>query len=316
MMKIYRHINEVEFSNDRVITVGTFDGVHTGHHTILEKMRDIAKSNNIESMVITFEPHPQLIVKSPLKKNIKLLTTTDEKIELLEKHGIDSVLIIEFTKEFSLTSPEVFIEDILLKKIGMSNFLIGYDHLFGKDRKGNYDLLQHIGSRYNFKIERLTAHQEDNIIVSSTQIRNLICEYQVEEANKLLGYNYFLNGKVVLGNQLGRKIGFPTLNIKQDNEYKLMPANGVYLTAVYYHDKKYYGMGNIGVRPTLTDDKVPTLEINLFDFDDDIYGQEVKAEFIKFIRPEKKFPSVDELIEQLHKDKENCINLIKSFYIS
>ena len=314
-MKIYRSLSEVEFKSDRIITVGTFDGVHTGHYSILSKMKELAKLNNAETMVITFDPHPQIIVKSPLKKHIQLLTNTDEKIELLEKMGIDSVLIIEFNKEFSMTSPEVFIEDILIKKIGMSNFLIGYDHLFGRDRRGNFELLKQFSNKYNFSINRLDVHLEDNIIVSSTQIRNLISEYQIEEANKLLGYNYFINGTVVVGNQLGRKIGFPTINIEPNSEYKLIPANGVYLTEIYYEDKKYFGMGNIGLRPTLTDDKIPTLEINIFDFDSDIYGCKVKAEFIKFIRAEQKFPSVDELITQLNNDKLNCISLIKNFYI-
>jgi riboflavin kinase / FMN adenylyltransferase len=314
-MKIYRSINEVQYNPNRIITVGTFDGVHSGHLTIISKMKELAALNNYEPMVITFEPHPQLIVKNPLKKKIHLLSTCNEKIELLENYKIDSVLIIEFNQEFSMTSPEIFIKEILLKKIGMKSFLIGYDHLFGKDRKGNFELLKQFSEKYNFEIERLSAHQEDNMIVSSTQIRNLISEYQVEEANKLLGYNYYINGKVVIGNQLGRKIGFPTLNIEADSEYKLIPANGVYLTSVYLNEKKYFGMGNIGLRPTLTDDKIPTVEINLFDFDADVYGTNVKAEFIRFIRPETKFPSVDELICQLNKDKQNCLNLIKYFYI-
>ncbi len=314
-MKIYRSIDEVPFNSDRIITVGTFDGVHSGHLTILSRMKELAQQNNYQTMVITFDPHPQQIVKSPLKKSIQLLTTTDEKIELLEHYGIDSVLIIEFNKAFSMTPPEVFIEEYLLKQIGMKRFLIGYDHLFGRDRKGNFDLLKQFSNKYQFEIDRLSAHQEDNMIVSSTQIRNLIIQYQVEEANKLLGYNYFINGQVVVGNQLGRKIGFPTLNIKPYSEYKLIPANGVYLTKVTHNGNKYFGMCNIGVRPTLTDDKLPTVEINLFDFDYDIYGDAVKAEFISFIRPETKFPSVDELINQLYKDQQNCFNLIKNFYI-
>ena len=312
-MTIYNSLSEIEYDKKRTITVGSFDGVHRGHLEIIKKLISEAKENDTKSLLITFDPHPQLIVKNPLRSEIFILNELSEKIEILTNLGLDELLVINFTPEFSQHSPDSFIKEILNDKIGFAKILVGYDHLFGKDRKGNYNLLLNYGRDYNFSIEKMNALTSEDTIISSTEIRNLLKSHRIGEANTLLGYNYSVSGTVVVGNQLGNKIGFPTVNIKPDSEHKLIPARGVYLTKVTYDNKKYWGMGNIGLRPTLTDDKKETLEINIFDFDKNIYGEHVKAEFYKFIRQEIKFSGVDKLIEQLRQDKENCMKLRNMF---
>ncbi len=313
MMTIYNSLSEIKYDKNRTITVGSFDGVHRGHLEIIKTLTEEAAASNTKSLLITFEPHPQLIVKNPLRSEISILNDLHEKIEVLSKLGLDELLVIPFTTEFSQITPENFILDILNKRIGISKILIGYDHLFGKDRKGDYNQLLNYAKDYGFKVDKLNALTVDDMIISSTEIRKLIKTHQIEEANILLGYNYSVSGEVVVGNQLGNKIGFPTVNIKPDNEHKLLPARGVYLAKVTYDEVKYWGMANIGLRPTLTDDKRETLEINIFDFDENIYHKRVKAEYLKFIRQEVKFEGVDKLIEQLKRDKENCIKLRNMF---
>jgi riboflavin kinase/FMN adenylyltransferase len=312
-MIVYESLENIDYSKNRVISVGSFDGVHSGHKALIQKIKSEASINSAKSMLITFDPHPQIVVKNPLRSAIEILNSKAEKIKLLEKSGLDELLIIPFDIEFSMLGAQEFVEKILIGKVGFSKILVGYDHLFGKDRKGDYDLLSALSQKYDFSIEKFDARICDGEAISSSRIRNLLKNCEIEEANKLLSYNYIVEGEVVVGNKIGRTIGFPTANIKPFEPHKALPGNGVYLTKFYIGAETYFGMANIGLRPTVTEDKFATLEINIFDFDRMIYGESVCAEFIKFIRPEQKFDGIESLIEQLKRDKQNCKKLINMF---
>lgn len=310
-MKIYHSLEEIDFNQNTILTIGTFDGVHKGHKQILQKLVDESKLYNLRNLVITFEPHPQIIIQKPGKPEITLLTTIRERLELFESSGIENVLIIEFTNDFSKIEPELFIEDYLVKAIGVKKVIIGYDHSFGKNRKGNYELLSKFGETYNFKVEKADPYLENGQIISSTLIRNLLKDNKLNEANKLLGYNYFVKGFVQFGRGMGAQLGYPTANVKSKNVHKLLPGNGVYIVYSIIDEKEYYGIANIGVRPTLTNDTKPTLEVHYLDFDDDIYEKEVTVHFLEFIRYEIKFQNTDELVLQIKKDEKYARKYIK-----
>lgn len=311
-MQVYREISNCPKSR-RIITLGSFDGVHRGHVSVLHSLVQEAKKNNCKSMVVTFDPHPQLVINNPNRPPLQLLNDLNEKLLHLEACGIDEVMIIPFTKEFSQLSPDKFILDILLKEIGFEEMLAGYDNLFGANRGGNFTLLRQLSETNNFKVKQLQCFTTGETVISSTKIRKLIAETKLQEANNLLGYAYTVSGKIVHGNKLGRKIGFPTINIEATNPHKLLPGHGVYLTKVRIDNEIYFGMANIGCRPTLTDDKQTTLEINIFDFDKDVYSKPVTAIFYKHIRDEIKYNGLQELIQALQTDKDNCIKLLKEF---
>lgn len=311
-MKIYRNIDEVPYNRSRIITAGTFDGVHLGHQKILTRIKDISREIDGDSMIITFDPHPQIVLRKKDLEPIKLLTTLKEKIKLFERNGVDELLVINFTNEFALTTPRAYVEEILFDKIGFQKILVGYDHFFGKNREGNFNLLQTLSKELGFEVEQISAFILDEIVISSTKIRNSLFVNNIELANKLLGYDYFIDGIVVRGDGRGKKLGFPTANIQFDNEYKLVPSNGVFLIYTILDNRKYFGMANLGVRPTFETSQAKTLEVYFFDFKDDLYGRKLSLFFKKFIRPEYKFNSVDDLLIQLKKDEEFCRNLIKS----
>lgn len=299
-----------------VLTIGTFDGVHAAHQKIIERLNQLAKKINGKSVLVTFDPHPQTVVQNPLKPaTIQLLTTNEEKEHLLALQNIDYVVITPFTPEFANQSAEAYIQNFLIQNFEPHTIVIGYDHLFGKNRTGNFAMLQQYAPIYNFKVEEIPAHEIDNCIISSTQIRNNLLKGNVLEANKLLNYDYFIMGKIIEGKQLGRTIGFPTANVQPLENNKLIPKIGVYAVyATLENDPNIYnGMMNIGYRPTVDSNaKEPTIEVHLLDFEGDIYNKIIKVCMVNRIRDEQKFENIDALIQQLHSDKQSAQTILEN----
>ncbi len=292
-----------------ILTIGVFDGVHQGHLSILSRLKQIAKDQEGESVVLTLWPHPRIVLNKDVE-NLRLLTNIDEKKFLLSKTGIDHLIVLPFTKEFSQLTACEFIEQYLVQRIGVKHLVVGYNHQFGKDRKAGYEFLQGCADKYGFQIEKLDVKLVENDSVSSTKIRNFLTSGYLETANKYLGYEYFISGHVVEGNQIGRKIGFPTANIKIPEPYKQVPKDGVYAVRVRLNGESFFGMLNIGSRPTVE----PTLgskniEVHIFDFNQKIYNQTITVSFVKRIRDEKKFNGLEELTAQLHQDKKEIQKL-------
>jgi riboflavin kinase / FMN adenylyltransferase len=308
-VKIYHRIEDFKPVKNAIVTTGTFDGVHLGHQAILKRMIEDAREVDGETVVITFHPHPRIVLHID-SSNLKFISTQKRKIERLEAVGIDNLIIIEFTKAFSRTTSESFIKDFIVDPIKPYKLVVGYDHHFGKNRIGDFKLLYDLGQKFDFKVERLPAQDVENIAVSSTKIRKALEAGDVAKANKLLGYPYSICGRVVRGNQVGRKIGFPTANIETPGEYKLITAGGVYACRVMHDGLQYDGMSNIGVRPTVADGEL-TIEVNIFDFNKEIYEEEITILFIDRIRDEQKFAGLDELKAQLEKDKEKVKKLLQ-----
>lgn len=310
-LKIYKNLEDTITIKNPVLTTGTFDGVHLGHMRILNRLNILSNECNGESVLFTFFPHPRMVL-FPDDKNIKLLNTQSEKIKLLEQAGVKHLIIFPFTKEFSRLSALEYVRDILVNKIGIKKLVIGYDHHFGRNREGNIHNLTELASLYNFDVEEIPALEIDNINISSTKIRNALNEGRIEDANKLLGYNYMINGIVVQGDKIGRSIGFPTANIKLPDSYKLIPADGVYIVKTTVRKKIYYGMLNIGYKPTLKDNSAKSIEVNLFDFKSEIYNEIINIEFLKWLRNEKKFNALNELQQQLIHDKEQALGYLQT----
>ena len=308
-MKVYRSIDHFPSDINTVITIGTFDGLHKGHQFILNRLNEIAEKQKAESVLLTFFPHPRHVLFHE-DQGLKLLNTIDEKIKELEKLGVQHFIIHEFTKEFSRIKPLNFIRDILVNKLNMRYMVVGYDHHFGRNREGSFDELKELTQLYNFELEEIPAQEAKDVTISSTKVRKALLEGEIEKANVLLGYNYLLSGKVIYNNQIGRKIGFPTANIQVNNDNKLVPKDGVYAVEVYVDEKKYYGMLNIGFRPTIENNH-HQIEVNIFDFAKQIYGQEIYVRLVKRIRAEKKFIDIEALQDQLRKDKNNCKRYFK-----
>lgn len=304
-MKIYQSLNEFKPSKKAIVTLGTFDGVHLGHFAILDKICNIAKQENLVSVLLTFFPHPRLIVSND--SEIKMLNTMAEKAMLLEKKGIQNFIIHPFDKLFSELSPREFVEKVLVNQLNIQKIIIGYDHKFGKNRAADFNDLIAFGKEFGFEVEEIPAKQVDEVAVSSTKIRNSLLEGNISLANAYLGYSYMLSGNVVKGNQLGRTIGFPTANIEVSENYKLIPKNGVYVVSAIVNNQTIFGMMNIGIKPTLGDN-VPTIEVHLLDFSEDIYGQEIQVNVIERLRDEQKFESFEALKSQLEIDKTNTVD--------
>ncbi len=307
-MKIYNKLIDFQAIGNAVVTTGTFDGVHVGHVKIIKRLVEITKKIGGESVLLTFWPHPRVIV-SPSNDDIKLLSTIDEKSEILAKLGIDHLVILPFTREFSELSSEQYIEDILTEGLGTKVLVIGYDHRFGRNREGGIDYLLKHSDRFKIKIEEISRQEIENITISSTKIRNAIINGKVQIANELLGRPYSFSGHVVKGRQLGRTIGFPTANVQVQKNYKLIPKNGVYACKIILRNQEYNGIMNIGNRPTV-DGVGRTQEVHIFDFNDDIYGEILKVEIIEFIREEIKFDSIEKLITQIKLDCEIAKKLL------
>ncbi|AWV97335.1 bifunctional riboflavin kinase/FAD synthetase [Arcticibacterium luteifluviistationis] len=301
-MKVYRELSEFTPLKNAVVTSGTFDGVHIGHQKIISRLLQAAKETKGESVVITFWPHPRLVV-SPDRENLRLLSNLDEKVDLLANLGVDHLLVLPFTREFSELSSEKYVEDILISGIGTETLVIGYDHRFGKNREGGFDYLKKNSERFKIDIVEIPRQEIDSLTISSTKIRKALQNGEVKIANELLGRTYSFQGLVKKGRQLGRTIGFPTANVNVSKKYKLIPALGVYAVKVHLRGDILKGVMNIGSRPTVEGTGI-TQEVHILDFDDDIYGENLKVETIDYIRPELKFDGVNELIAQIKRDCE------------
>ena len=312
-MKIFRNIIEARNIPNAVVTIGTFDGVHLGHQAIFNKMKTLAQGIGGETVVVTFQPHPRQVLNID-SSNLRFLCTPEEKLQKFEEFGIDNVVIINFTKEFSRTPSETFIKDYIIDHIKPAYIVVGYDHHFGKNRMGDFDLLNDLKKKYNFKVERIAAQDVEHIAISSTKIRNALSVGNVKSANRLLGYTYAVTAEVVVGNKIGRTLGFPTANLELPREYMLINRGGVFACLVDYNGLTYKAMANIGHRPTIGDrgEDQPIIEVNLFDFDGDLYGKQIRVRFIDRIRDEVKFDSLDELKAQLEQDRDNAYKLLEN----
>ena len=299
-MKIYNSVDSYKNDKKAIVTIGIFDGVHLGHSKILNRITQSALDLNCDSLVLTFFPHPRMVLDD--KSEIKLLNTINEKVFLIEKTGLSNLIIHPFNKAFSELSAEEFVEKILVEKLNIQKIIIGHDHRFGKNRNANIDDLIHFGKKYNFEVEQISAQEINEVSISSTKIRNALNQGNSDLATEYLGYNYLLTGIVTKGKQLGRTIGYPTANIQIKEDYKLLPKNGVYIVKSIIKNKTVFGMMNIGVRPTV-DGVTQTIEIHFFDYNDDLYEQEIVVSILKRIRDEKKFESLAALKDQLVLDK-------------
>ena len=308
-MNIFHSINEFHSDKKTIVTIGTFDGVHLGHAAILKKLTQNTQNETFESTVLTFFPHPRMVLQG--KSDLKLLNTINEKIELLEKIGIDNLIIHPFDEKFAELNAEAFVSTILVDHLRVQKIIIGYDHRFGKNRTANIDDLISFGAQYGFEVEQISAQEIDEISISSTKIRTALEEGDIQLANEYLGYSYFLSGTVVKGKQLGRTIGFPTANISLEEDYKLVPQNGVYIVRVEIDGKTIYGMMNIGFNPTVQG-KQKTIEVHLFDFDTDIYNRKIQVAILQRIRSEKKFESIELLTKQLEEDRNFSRNYLQN----
>lgn len=310
-MKIYTDLKDYIKHKNTVVTVGTFDGLHKGHKQILKVLIDKAVSIDGSSVMITFEPHPRTVVSKDF--NLKLLTTLEEKIELLQECGLDNLIIINFTKEFSQLTSEQFIKNLIIDKIGAVHMVIGHDHKFGKDRLGDEEKLREIAENNNFEVTSVKAEMFEGGIISSTLIRNSLVSGDIETVNNLLGRNYTLRGNVVKGAQRGRLLGFPTANLKLTDDRKAVPKRGVYIVECKCEGEQLFGIMNIGLRPTFGDTLELVIEVHLLNFNRDIYDADLVIDFKKRLRDEKKFESKEELIHQIEEDKIKALEFINSF---
>ena len=306
-LKLFESINEFQSTKKTILTLGTFDGVHIGHKKILERLTQNTENGKYESLVLTFFPHPRMVLQE--KSEIKLLNTIPEKSKLLEKSGIENLVIHPFNESFSRLTAEEFVHSILVNQFHIQKIIIGHDHRFGRNRTANIDNLIAFGAEYGFEVEQISAQEIQDVSVSSTKIRKALQDGNMSLANEYLGYAYFLTGEVVKGKQLGRTIGFPTANIQIKEDYKLIPKNGVYAVRTFIGQKEVFGMMNIGFNPTVNGQK-QTIEVNLFDFDADIYGEKLEISLLKYLREEQKFGSVDLLKEQLNQDKKTALEFV------
>ena len=308
-MKVSHSISRFNTAKKTIITLGTFDGVHLGHQSILKKLVNASENGKYESVVLTFFPHPRMILNQ--ENAMQLLNTIEEKTFLLEKFGINHLIIHPFDEEFSKLSAEEFVKTILVKQLNIHKIIIGYDHRFGENRTADINDLILFGKKYTFEVAQINAEEINEIAVSSTKIRTALLNGDIELANQFLGYKYFFSGNVIKGKQLGRTIGFPTANIKLTENYKLIPKNGVYIVCSTLNNKRVYGMMNIGHNPTVGENN-KTIEVHFFDVNEDLYDKTISVSILKFIRNEEKFDSIDALKFQLKKDQEFSKNYIET----
>lgn len=308
-MKIFHSIDSFHSNKKTIITIGTFDGVHIGHQKIIEKLIYNAKTSDCESLILTFFPHPRMVLQD--QSEIRLLNTIEERTDLLGKTLIDNLIIHPFNKEFSRLTAEEFVKTILVDQLNIQKIVIGYDHRFGRNRTADINDLIEFGEKYDFEVEQISAQEIQEVSVSSTKIRVALEEGNIRLANPFLGYPYFLTGTIQKGKQLGRTIGFPTANLKIEETYKLIPKKGVYIVQSILNKKTVFGIMNIGINPTVGGESI-SIEVYFLDFEADLYGQKIQVALLDYIRPEQKFDSVDLLKEQLEKDKSTAIAYIKN----
>lgn len=310
-MQVFRDLNRLPQFAHSVITIGTFDGVHSGHRDIIRKLNELAQVTGSETIIITFHPHPRHIIAP--NQPVYYLTTLEEKLEILQSLQISNVIVVPFSREFSEMDAMNYVENFLIKNFNPTCIVFGYDHKFGKNREGDINLLKSVAGQYQIRIEEIPAHITDSLTVSSSKIRNFLTEGNITEANNLLGYHYPVSGIVVKGDQIGRTLGFPTANIHVEDEHKLIPGDGVYVVDVKLKNDAatYFGLLNIGTRPTFNKTE-KRIEVYILDFDKTIYGEEIKVSFLKFLRKDKKFDSAEELIDAIHADKRHGLEYIQS----
>ena len=299
-MKIFHSINDFRSSKKTILTLGTFDGVHIGHRKILERITQNTENGKYESLVLTFFPHPRMVLQG--ESEVKLLNTLSEKIDLLEKIGVQNLVIHPFDITFSRLTAEEFVKTVLIDQFDIKKIIIGYDHRFGRNRTANIDDLIAFGKQYDFEVEQISVQEIDAVSISSTKIRNALMEGNMALANEYLGYEYFLTGTIVRGKQLGRTIDFPTANLQMEENYKLIPRNGVYVVKSTINQKTVFGMMNIGLNPTVAGENL-AIEIHFFDFDEELYDQKISVSLLEYLRPEQKFESIAFLKQQLEKDR-------------
>ena len=308
-MKIFNNLSNYSSTSKTFITIGTFDGVHVGHQKVIKRLIKGAAKKNAESLLLTFFPHPRMVLQKDV--DIKLINTIEERTTLLQKSGLDNLVIYKFDKEFAKLSALEFVRNILVNTLNVTKLFIGYDHHFGKNREGNFEQLEDYGHTYNFSVTEISQKDIDSIAVSSTKIRNAISNGEIVKANKYLGYNFMLTGEIVKGKNLGEKIGFPTANLFIKETYKLIPKTGAYLVKSTINNIVVFGMMNIGFRPTVSG-KNQTIEIHFFNFEGDLYGKTIQIEVLKFLREEQKFNSINELKSQLNRDEKLSLQIIES----
>lgn len=307
-MRVFHSIDDFEKVKAAVVTTGTFDGVHVGHRKIIARLNELAKNAGGESVILTFHPHPRMVL-FPKDHGLELISTMDEKIELLKEAGVQNLIIHPFTKEFSRTTSLDFVRDIIVDKLGTQTLVIGYDHHFGRNREGSFEHLKEYGPLYGFKVEEISVQDVDDVAVSSTKIRRALKEGDVATAEKYLSFPFQLTGRVIHGDKLGRKLGFPTANLAVEDETKMIPANGVYAAYVYINGEKFKGMLNIGVRPTVEGEH-QRIEVHIIDFDSEIYDKEISLHLKSKIRDEKKFKDLEQLKERLAIDRINALRVL------
>lgn len=303
-MKIFRHLDSSNYDKNSIVTVGTFDGVHRGHRVVIQKLQALKNKFGGRTVIVTFDPHPRLVLRNHVSE-IKLLSTTHERLEVFEQLGIDVVYVLKFTPEFAEHSAEEFLKKYLVEGIGLEHLVLGFDHSFGKNREGNYEFLVKLTDKYKFDLYKVDELKGESRI-NSTSIRNLLAQGNLPKAKEILGDDYSFEGKIVTGDNRGNTIGFPTANVHLSDEHKLLPKNGVYFVKVIIEQSEFYGMMNIGFRPTVSSENKIYIEVNIFDFDRDVYGHKIKVILKHYIRDEKKFNSLNDLVMQLNKDKEEC----------
>lgn len=310
-MKVHYNIQDLPLFRNAAITIGTFDGVHTGHLQVIGQLKEAAMANGGETVIITFHPHPRKVVSSVIT-GVRLINTLAERIELFEKTGIDHLVVVPFTDFFANQTAESYISDFLVDKFHPSTIIIGYDHRFGRERSGGFKLLEEKAGVYNYQLKEIPEHLLDAIKVSSTKIREDILHSNIDEANRLLGYDFFFEGEVVHGDKIGRTIGYPTANLKSHDEEKIIPGDGIYAVYCRIEQRFYKGMMSIGFRPTVNGKK-RVVEVNLFDFNEDIYGKNLRVYTVKYLRSEVKFNGLEELKMQLHRDKADSLVALGQF---
>lgn len=308
-MRKPNNIKSYKPNKDAVVTIGTFDGVHIGHQKIIKRLIKTAKENNLESVILTFFPHPRMVLQKD--SNIKLINTIQERTKILNSLGIDNLLVKKFTNVFSRLSAEDFVKKILVDKLQVKKVIIGYDHRFGRNRNANIDDLKAFGTLYNFEVEEISVQDIDDVAVSSTKIRKALNEGDIGKANKYLGYDFMLTGKVVKGKGLGRELGFPTANIQINEDYKLIPKQGSYVVSSVIKKQQIFGMLNIGMNPTVNGEK-ESIEVHFFNFNEDIYNKKIQINLLHRLRNEVKFNSLDELKNQLATDKETSLSYLEN----
>ena len=311
-MKVIQSLKDA-FPENTVATIGTFDGVHIGHQKIIERLVNTAKKENLKSTVLTFFPHPRMVLQKDA--NIKLINTIDERRKILETQGLDYLVIKPFTTSFSRLTAEEFVTKVLVEQLNVKKVIIGYDHHFGRNRAANIDDLKRFGQTYNFEVEEISAQDINDVSISSTKIRTALMDGDIQTANLFLGYNFMLEGTVVKGKGLGKTIGFPTANINIKEDYKLIPKQGVYVIQSQYHKQTVYGIMNIGTNPTINKDDKQFIEVHLFNFNKNIYNDIITVEFLHRIRDEQKFDSIEDLKNQIQHDKTNALNFIKEIHL-